>query len=108
MVAEELHAAGVLALWRGLSLTLLRNVPFSAIYWVCVERAKAAFSERHAGEPTPRVKPRTAESAEQRNTRRRGNSRPNRTRGHEVWVGTVKPLWVGPTRNTPQAGGAVG
>ena len=30
VVAEE----GVLALWRGLSATLLRDVPFSCLYWV--------------------------------------------------------------------------
>lgn len=32
---------GVVALWRGLGATLLRDVPFSAFYWLCYESAKA-------------------------------------------------------------------
>lgn len=41
MVAEQ----GPLALWRGLVLTLWRDVPFSAIYWTAVEILRAQLRE---------------------------------------------------------------
>ena len=31
---------GVTSLWRGLGVTLLRDVPFSAVYWACYEDLK--------------------------------------------------------------------
>ncbi|XP_058504424.1 probable mitochondrial glutathione transporter SLC25A40 [Solea solea] len=44
---------GWLSLWRGLGPTLLRDVPFSAIYWYSYERGKKWLCERHnAREPT--------------------------------------------------------
>ena len=36
------QAEGTLGLWKGLSATLLRDVPFSAVYWPCYEYLKPA------------------------------------------------------------------
>lgn len=36
--------SGVSGLWMGLSSTLLRDVPFSAIYWFNYETLKKTFS----------------------------------------------------------------
>lgn len=40
---------GVLSLWKGLGPTLLRDVPFSAIYWVNYEYIKSFYTK---GSPT--------------------------------------------------------
>ena len=39
-------SGGVAALWRGLEPTLWRDVPFSAAYWLLLERARAAWRQR--------------------------------------------------------------
>lgn len=44
MVAHE----GVRTLWRGLGLTLWRDVPFSGVYWFGYERARAILRARRA------------------------------------------------------------
>lgn len=36
---------GIFGLWMGLSCTLLRDVPFSAIYWLNYETIKQRFCE---------------------------------------------------------------
>lgn len=44
-IATAIHRAiqtnGVVSLWKGLGPTLLRDVPFSAFYWLCYESMKA-------------------------------------------------------------------
>lgn len=39
-VREMVHREGAKALWRGLLPTMLRDVPFSAIYWMGYEELK--------------------------------------------------------------------
>ncbi|XP_034030714.1 solute carrier family 25 member 40 [Thalassophryne amazonica] len=47
------EADGWTSLWRGLGPTLLRDVPFSAMYWYNYERGKRWLCERyHSREPT--------------------------------------------------------
>ena len=36
-VKYTIKSEGLLGLWKGLSATLLRDVPFSAVYWPCYE-----------------------------------------------------------------------
>lgn len=42
--SRQARAQGVFSFWRGLSPTLLRDVPFSAIYWVTVESVKSRLA----------------------------------------------------------------
>ncbi|XP_017308963.1 probable mitochondrial glutathione transporter SLC25A40 [Ictalurus punctatus] len=41
VIRSAVHNEGWLALWRGLGPTLLRDVPFSALYWYNYEKGKA-------------------------------------------------------------------
>ncbi|XP_066999231.1 mitochondrial glutathione transporter SLC25A40 isoform X4 [Anabrus simplex] len=43
-IRNMLHHQGVGGLWRGLGSTLLRDVPFSGIYWLNYETLKSQFS----------------------------------------------------------------
>ncbi|ALC49551.1 Shawn, partial [Drosophila busckii] len=43
-VRQVVQAQGVLGLWRGLPPTILRDVPFSGIYWTCYEYLKSHFN----------------------------------------------------------------
>ncbi|RWS31094.1 solute carrier family 25 member 40-like protein, partial [Leptotrombidium deliense] len=45
-VKAMVNVEGKLALWKGLGPTLLRDVPFSAIYWVGYESFKQQFNEQ--------------------------------------------------------------
>lgn len=40
MVQSELRSGGIASLWRGVSPTLWRDVPFSAVYWSAYEYTK--------------------------------------------------------------------
>jgi solute carrier family 25, member 39/40 len=44
--AERSCMAGFKALFRGLGPTLLRDVPFSAIYWYCIEQLRQVWKDR--------------------------------------------------------------
>ncbi|KAH8396339.1 hypothetical protein KR222_008650, partial [Zaprionus bogoriensis] len=43
-VRQVMHTQGILGLWRGLPPTILRDVPFSGIYWTCYEYLKSKFN----------------------------------------------------------------
>ncbi|XP_017055583.1 solute carrier family 25 member 40 isoform X1 [Drosophila ficusphila] len=42
-IRQVVQTQGVLGLWRGLPPTILRDVPFSGIYWTCYEYLKSSF-----------------------------------------------------------------
>jgi solute carrier family 25 protein 39/40 len=44
---------GCRGLYRGLASTLWRDVPFSAVYWLCIERFRELWKERAEVPPTP-------------------------------------------------------
>ncbi|CCG80718.1 putative Mitochondrial carrier protein [Taphrina deformans PYCC 5710] len=50
-IREMVRADGVRTLWRGLNLTLMRDVPFSAFYWLGYERTKTRMVD--AGVTSP-------------------------------------------------------
>ncbi|XP_034489826.1 solute carrier family 25 member 40 [Drosophila innubila] len=43
-VRQVVQSQGILGLWRGLPPTILRDVPFSGIYWTCYEYLKTSFN----------------------------------------------------------------
>ncbi|KAH8387898.1 hypothetical protein KR093_010291, partial [Drosophila rubida] len=43
-VRQVVQSQGVLGLWRGLPPTILRDVPFSGIYWSCYEYLKSRYN----------------------------------------------------------------
>lgn len=51
-ISQLVRHGGVLSLWRGLAPTLLRDVPFSSIYWVSYEFMKQQMNQQH--QPTLR------------------------------------------------------
>lgn len=52
-IRSAVEADGWLSLWRGWGPTLLRDVPFSAMYWYNYEQGKAWMCERYnTTEPT--------------------------------------------------------
>ncbi|OQD77944.1 hypothetical protein PENDEC_c002G02712 [Penicillium decumbens] len=58
------QAKGYTSLWRGLSLTMWRDVPFSGLYWVGYEEVKKALqSARHNASHLAGSEPETASTA---------------------------------------------
>jgi solute carrier family 25 protein 39/40 len=47
---REIRVKGLVPLWRGLSLTLWRDVPFSAVYWLILENLRTRHMRRIAAE----------------------------------------------------------
>lgn len=45
VIRSAIQQNGILSLWRGLAPMLLRDVPFSMIYWVSYEQAKLRLTE---------------------------------------------------------------
>uniref|UniRef100_A0A1B0A074 Solute carrier family 25 member 40 n=1 Tax=Glossina pallidipes TaxID=7398 RepID=A0A1B0A074_GLOPL len=43
-VRNVIQTQGIWGLWRGLPPTILRDVPFSGIYWTCYEKIKSHFN----------------------------------------------------------------
>ncbi|XP_037828078.1 solute carrier family 25 member 40-like [Lucilia sericata] len=43
-IRTVVQTQGILGLWRGLPPTILRDVPFSGIYWSCYETIKSQFN----------------------------------------------------------------
>ena len=50
VVRSAIQQNGVLSLWRGLSPMLLRDVPFSVLYWLCYEYFKLEFTRSWLGD----------------------------------------------------------
>ncbi|RFU33762.1 hypothetical protein B7463_g2565, partial [Scytalidium lignicola] len=74
-VRDMVHSHGYLSLWRGLSLTLWRDVPFSGIYWFGYETIRG-----HLTEARERGRGRSMESEGPRSrVRSRSQSRENHT-----------------------------
>jgi len=48
-VSDMIKSRGYTSLWRGLTLTLWRDVPFSALYWWGYESARNALSDMREG-----------------------------------------------------------
>ncbi|XP_072548375.1 mitochondrial glutathione transporter SLC25A40 [Salminus brasiliensis] len=52
VIRSAVQTEGWLALWRGLGPTLLRDVPFSALYWYNYEKGKAWLCQYKSSDPT--------------------------------------------------------
>lgn len=48
-VRAAVKTEGIFSLWRGLGATLMRDVPFSAIYWTGYEALKRRYQAQNAG-----------------------------------------------------------
>ncbi|KAK9703537.1 Carrier protein, mitochondrial [Basidiobolus ranarum] len=49
-VTEMVRRSGVSSLWKGLSPTLWRDVPFSGLYWMGYESIKTSLKSHHEGQ----------------------------------------------------------
>ena len=48
-IRAAIKTEGIFSLWRGLGATLMRDVPFSAIYWTGYEALKRRYQAQNAG-----------------------------------------------------------
>ncbi len=57
VVRKAVQQSGVLSLWRGLAPMLLRDIPFSILYWVGYEYSKLKLLQTHLGSVLPSAVP---------------------------------------------------
>lgn len=62
------HAEGYTSLWRGLTLTMWRDVPFSGIYWWGYETVRNAFTEMENPTSSPSPRPRSSSRSNENHT----------------------------------------
>jgi len=78
-VRDMVHAHGYRSLWRGLTLTLWRDVPFSGMYWWGYETIRGKLTDVRESRSRGRGRTLDLDSEELHRARRRSQSRENHT-----------------------------